>query len=279
MATTIPTNGLQASAWAASTRTSWFSEFCAAPFAYMRTATQTWQQSREQKARANAQFAARLSERAGIARYLHDALLQGLARAYMDLQRTDLQYTSQADFAPSTRGQGSRTLEGLEFHQAPTGSDLIEAFTEVNHMLAYRSGVNFRATAIGAPRPVSPEALDEILVIGHEALANAFCHSGATEIEVDLEYTSNGLRILVRDNGCGIDAETLRHGRSGHWGLCNMRERATEMGARFRVLSRVGMGTEIELRVPGEVAFLAGEPAPTEVSELGSSVEQETAVS
>jgi hypothetical protein len=34
-----------------------------------------------------------------------------------------------------------------------------------------------------------------------------------------------------------------------------MRERAERIGAKFAVLSRAGAGTEVELSVPGKVAF------------------------
>jgi nitrate/nitrite-specific signal transduction histidine kinase len=47
----------------------------------------------------------------------------------------------------------------------------------------------------------------------------------------------------------------LREGSDGHWGLSGMRERADRIGARFKVWSRALAGTEVELSVPGHVAF------------------------
>jgi nitrate/nitrite-specific signal transduction histidine kinase len=41
----------------------------------------------------------------------------------------------------------------------------------------------------------------------------------------------------------------------GHWGLKGMRERAERIGARLRLSSQVALGTEVELRVPGSIAF------------------------
>ena len=48
---------------------------------------------------------------------------------------------------------------------------------------------------------------------------NAFRHSHASSIAVELEYAVRQMRIRVRDNGCGIDQEILRTARNGHWGL------------------------------------------------------------
>jgi signal transduction histidine kinase len=98
---------------------------------------------------------------------------------------------------------------------------------------------------------------DEVYCIGREAVINAFRHSGAKNIEVELEYGLHELRLLIRDDGSGIDRQVLDAGRDGHWGLSGMRERAERIGARLKVLSRIASGTEVDLRVPGRVAFEA----------------------
>jgi signal transduction histidine kinase len=63
------------------------------------------------------------------------------------------------------------------------------------------------------------------------------------------------LRVLVSDDGDGIEPEVLRKGREGHWGLAGMRERAERIGARLKVRSRMSAGTRVELCVPGNTAF------------------------
>jgi nitrate/nitrite-specific signal transduction histidine kinase len=86
---------------------------------------------------------------------------------------------------------------------------------------------------------------------------NAFRHSQANKIELELEYSPKHLRILVRDDGAGIDPEVLHSGRDGHWGLAGMRERAENIGARLKVWSRANAGAEVELVIPSQVAFVA----------------------
>ena len=65
--------------------------------------------------------------------------------------------------------------------------------------------------------------------------------------------------MRIRDNGSGIDANTLKEGhREGHLGLPSMRERARNIGAQLDLWSRAGTGTEIELRIPATLAYADG---------------------
>lgn len=108
--------------------------------------------------------------------------------------------------------------------------------------------------------PLRPVIRDEVYSIGREALVNAFRHSGASNISVELEYGPKRLQVLVRDDGCGIDLHVLELGREGHWGLSGMRERAERIRAKLKVRSRVGDGTEVELSVSNDVAFESDPP-------------------
>jgi signal transduction histidine kinase len=121
--------------------------------------------------------------------------------------------------------------------------------------VATESGPELRAIVVGKPRPLRPDCWDEVYRIGREALVNALRHAKARLVEIELHYDRRGIRILVRDDGVGIDAEVLRSGRAGHFGLTGMRERAERVGARFSVRSAKDAGTEIDVWVRGAVAF------------------------
>ena len=95
---------------------------------------------------------------------------------------------------------------------------------------------------------------EHVYLIGREALINAFRHADAKNIEVELEYAPRRLRVAVRDDGRGID-KRLQAELYKHWGLLGMRERSEKIGAKLRIWSRHMAGTEVELSVPGRVAF------------------------
>jgi nitrate/nitrite-specific signal transduction histidine kinase len=54
----------------------------------------------------------------------------------------------------------------------------------------------------------------------------------------------------------GIAKEVVKDdGRSGHWGLHGMRERAKIIGGNLEVWSGAQSGTEVELTIPARVAY------------------------
>src|ERR1019366_7879225 len=114
----------------------------------------------------------------------------------------------------------------------------------------------FRVAVEGEVRNLHPILRDEIYKIAAEALRNAFRHSQARQIEVEIRYDNEQFRLRVRDDGKGVDPAILsRQGSEGHFGLPGMRERASLIGGKLVVWSEVDGGTEVELRVPANAAY------------------------
>jgi signal transduction histidine kinase len=111
----------------------------------------------------------------------------------------------------------------------------------------------------GASRDLKPVVRDEAYRIAREALRNAFQHARARRVTVEIRCDRRHFVLRVRDDGRGMDERTIQRQRSaGHFGLLGMRERADMVGGRFKVRSRLGAGTEVELRMPGATAYTAG---------------------
>ena len=227
--------------------------------------------------RLNALFEERLAERTRIAQELHDTLLQGFLSASMQLHVAVDRLPPDSP-ARSSLGrilqlmgrviqEGRNAVQGLRSSQSAS-LDLEQAFAHVQDELPVQDEVGFRVIVDGQPRPLHPILRDEVYRIGREALVNAFQHSRAKNVEVELEYATSQLRVLVRDNGCGIDPQLLQSGRAGHWGLPGMRERAERIGAKLHVWSSSAAGTEVELSVPSHVAFQSPGRAPRWFSRL-----------
>jgi signal transduction histidine kinase len=126
---------------------------------------------------------------------------------------------------------------------------LEHALTELWYEIAPAAGPRFRIVVTGQPKALRSAILDQIYLIGREALVNALRHSEATIIEAEVEYYPRRLHVVVRDNGRGIERK-VRTARKADRGLHGMLERAKAMGARLEIWSRLGSGTEVELSLP-----------------------------
>jgi signal transduction histidine kinase len=218
---------------------------------------------RQIEARLRVRAEERIAERERIARELHDTLLQGLLSVSLQLSLANSKIQRDAPAKPLIErirqllrqaiDEGRDAVRGLR-----SQADALEhAFAQIPQDLTLVEKPPFRLLVEGAPRALRPLIRDEVYRIGREALANAFRHAQASSVETVLEYTPDRFRMIVRDDGRGMDPDVLQSGRPGHWGLSGMRERSTRIGARLKVLSAPGAGTEIDLVVAGDAAFEA----------------------
>ena len=112
--------------------------------------------------------------------------------------------------------------------------------------------VRCEVSVAGPPKQLKPAIQEQVNLIGREALVNALLHSEATCIEAEVEYLPHRLRVIVRDNGHGIDPQVTQTRDDAHWGLTGMRDRAESIGAKLTIWSRPGAGTEVEISVPSQ---------------------------
>ena len=201
----------------------------------------------------------RFKERARIVQELHDTLLQGFVGAslllYQAAEHTPHDSPSKAaltralDLVHRALDEGRATMRGLRAASHAAAS-LEQVLSNLLSECTTPWGPRLQIVAKGATGALDPSIQEQLYLIGREAVMNALCHSEATEIEVEVQYRRDLLRVSVRDNGCGIDPEAVQNKSDSHWGLRGMRARAENLGARFEVRSRLGEGTEVGVTIP-----------------------------
>jgi len=251
-------------------QTNWFRSICAVGF--LASLWGIYQLRVQQLQRQfNIGLEARVNERTRIARELHDTLLQSF-------QGLMLRFQTVGEMLPARPLDAKNALEGALDRADQAISEGRDAITDIrasslasrdleksitalmtnlSEELAAGNGrsVTFRVLVEGVPRAVRPTLQDEIYRIARESLRNAFHHAQAGHIEAEITY-GESLRLRFRDDGKGIDPSVVeRGGRSGHWGLPGIRERAKQIGAELTVWSELGAGTEVELSIPGSIAY------------------------
>jgi len=136
-----------------------------------------------------------------------------------------------------------------------TTNNLAHAVRTLADELATPDSAAFRLEVEGAARDMQPIIRDELYRLTREALRNAFNHAHARHIETELSYGDRLFRLRIRDDGAGIPPEILEQGRTGHYGLAGMRERAEQIGGELDIWSGTGKGTEIEFTIKGSIAY------------------------
>jgi len=206
----------------------------------------------------------RLAERERIARDLHDTLLQGVEGLVLRFQAVANRISRREPVRELLERALERADQVLEESReqvmnlregAGHAGELAQALSAAGEQLAHLYPIEFRASVEGARRDLHPIVRQELLFIGREAIANAFRHASASVIEVEVSYGGDALKMRIRDDGRGIDAQVLGGGRPGHWGLPGMRERARSIRADLEIWSRADAGTEIELSLRAEFAY------------------------
>jgi ligand-binding sensor domain-containing protein/signal transduction histidine kinase len=253
-------------------QTSWFLLLCAAAVGTLAWAVYQWHVG-QVTARMDIQFIERLSERTRIARELHDTLLQSFQGLILHFQtardllpKDPLEAGKNLDTALESADQAM--VEGRNAIYDIRGStlvddDLAHTITSLgNELGANRVGgnsPNFSVVEEGTAKPLDPIFRDDVYHIVREALRNSFKHSEAQNIEAEITYGKRLLRVRIRDDGKGIDRKVLEEGeRAGHWGLPGMRERAKRISGQLAVWSEPGVGTEVELNLPGSLVYESG---------------------
>jgi ligand-binding sensor domain-containing protein/signal transduction histidine kinase len=218
----------------------------------------------------NITLEARVNERTRIARDLHDTLLQSFQALLYRLQsvrrvlpgspeEAAQRLDSAIDQTAQAITEGRDAVHELR-SSTVVANDLAQAIGTLGEDLATPANnhhaVAFSVLVEGAPRNLHPILRDEVFRIAGEAMRNAFRHAEAKQIEVEIRYDDRHFRMSVRDDGKGIDPKVLtQDGQAGHYGLHGMRERAKLVGGRLEVWSELDSGTEVELSIPGPIAY------------------------
>jgi signal transduction histidine kinase len=225
----------------------------------------------------NLRFEERLSERTRIARELHDTLLQGFhgvifrfqAARNMLPRRTEEAIEAldgALERAEQALAEGRDAIHDLRSSTTVT-NELAQAVTalgnEMSHELASPDSAHasandtakFHVVVEGQPRDLHPILRDEVYAIAREAVRNAFRHAQARDIEAQITYHGSSFQLRIRDDGKGIDPAIVAEGRAGHYGVPGMRERARRVGGKLDVWTGTAAGTEIELSIPGSIAY------------------------
>ncbi|MCA2214138.1 sensor histidine kinase [Jidongwangia harbinensis] len=196
------------------------------------------------------------AERARLAGEIHDTLAQGFTSIITLLQAAKADLATDAGAAQDHLALAIRTArENLAESRAMIAeltpaalhdTDLVDALRRQTDALTEETGVAATTGTTGTVRAL-PTAVQVVLLrAAQEALANVRRHAAAAEVAVRLAYTTDAVRLVVRDDGRGFDP--VRPGTG--YGLAGMRARAEQVNGTLAVHSSPDTGTTIEVSIP-----------------------------
>lgn len=201
-------------------------------------------------------------DRRRIARELHDTTAQTLAAAAMALSRLEAEG---ARLDPPARAllaesrvhieQSMRDIRALCYLLHPPLLDeagLASALSWYANSFTKERGIRIELRLPNGMRRLPRNMETALFRIVEESLDNIKKHTKSQSAKVCIETTPDSVRVAVKDEGQGIDQETLEKVKSGEHtgiGIALMRERARQFGGRLEICSGLE-GTSIRIVIP-----------------------------
>lgn len=196
------------------------------------------------------------SERARIARHLHDDVNQRLAAISIELSGLRRRFANTPDLLDEVAA-----LQELTF-------SLVDEIRELSHELhpavlrhvglvaALQRGCDEFGGQYGIPTRLEVREIDgvshEIALCLYratqEALRNVARHANARRVEVSLTRARRGVELRIADDGKGFDLQEVR--RQAGLGLIDIDERVRLVGGSVSIDTQPGKGTVLIVRVP-----------------------------
>jgi hypothetical protein len=200
--------------------------------------------------------AVREEEKSRLARDIHDELGGILVGAKMDVAwavqraKTTLpEVAEKLDRALAILDEGVEMKRRIIEELRPTLLDNLGISAAIDWQVRQaceRAGLHCELNLADIELP--PEVAIALYRIVQEALTNIVKYASARNVDVDLIGDDEGVSLVVHDDGAGLPAG-VESSRLSH-GIAGMRQRVRALNGSFRIGSKPGSGTTIEVFIP-----------------------------
>lgn len=201
-------------------------------------------------------------ESRALARELHDGPAQRFSGAIMllDLGRKllDLNRLAQCrEELDKAKDQMLKTMEEIRsflffLYPREVEEGLDVAVDKLVTQFSTRYGVQITSRYDGKLTGIPDSIRPVVFKVVHQALANALTKGNPSRMSVLMSTGADTLIVKVVDDGSGFDLEEVRSRAraKGSYGLVSMEERAQMAGGSLDIVSAIGKGTIVTLKIP-----------------------------
>lgn len=189
-----------------------------------------------------------------ISQEIHDNIGQVLSLAKLNLNTLDLNLTEKENTKiRDATDLLTKAIQDLRDLSKTLNADTISTYgltgaIETELQLLQKTGVVETSFEInGRAEKLNPQKELILFRIIQESLQNIIKHAKASKISVIAYYTEEELQLMVIDNGQGFDILGIDSSGSG---MKNIKSRCSSMQARFEIISNLGNGTKVIIRLP-----------------------------
>ena len=200
-------------------------------------------------------------ERTRIAYELHDGIGSNLSLVRIklfDLSKKYSSYINKEEFENviNLMDTSFNDLKTISYNLKPRVLDemgLSPSIIELCNSLSKESGINISANITGKIVKLPGSTETSLYRISQEAINNVIKHAKATECSINIEFSSNKIKMIIADDGIGFNKKNyINNSKNKSLGLFNMKNRVENLNGIFKVNSQPGQGTIIFIEIPIE---------------------------
>ena len=189
------------------------------------------------------------------------ALEQGLAKGSSGETATE-----QVRWLEQLAAEIGRDIHRTASDLRPTAIDDLGIFKAIEANVAEwqeRFGVRVDIQTLGRDDSLPTDVATVLYRLVQEGLTNVLKHANASRVSIVLEKKSDGLALVLEDNGIGFDPDSVGWvapggSRGSGLGLSGMKERVALLGGTIVIESESGRGSTIFARIPLEASETVG---------------------
>lgn len=187
-----------------------------------------------------------------LGRELHDNVGQLISSAKLLLGMTERNLPQPPETLLTAQDTLGRAMQSLRALSKSLNTEWLKQFNVIENLNVEAERINaannlhLTIQSSVSKIPLQPEQQVMLFRIIQEAIHNSMKHARAKSINIVIDPVRNDLRVVVADDGKGLDTSCKSKGV----GMINMRHRVDLLHGKIEWRSEPGKGTSIEINLP-----------------------------